>query len=170
METSLHVKSFNLLERLVTPFNLWPAFKSGIIDENGNILIKADQRNLIDKLAFTKEHLMTLRLKQLRDSLKEQNREVFFRSAIYYYLNEEWKKINIEEMESDEYFTKLGSEIAGISRVIFAEEGSTPTVSIGSGNIAGGGYNGIDDIKVSRRSAERYKRSQRKARPEKARS
>lgn len=32
-----------------------------------------------------------------------------------------------------------------------------PTVNIGSGEIAGGGYNGKDDIKVSRKAQRKYK-------------
>ena len=31
---------FNFIKRLVTPFTKWEAYKEGIIDEKGNILIK----------------------------------------------------------------------------------------------------------------------------------
>lgn len=37
-------------------------------------------------------------------------------------------------------------------------ESDAPTVNIGSGEIAGGGYKGEDDIKVSRKAQKSYKR------------
>ena len=34
---------FQFIRKLVTPFNKWPAFEQGIIDEKGDILIKRKQ-------------------------------------------------------------------------------------------------------------------------------
>tara|TARA_R100001460_G_scaffold4800_2_gene13507 strand:- start:23123 stop:23308 length:186 start_codon:yes stop_codon:yes gene_type:complete len=39
-------------------------------------------------------------------------------------------------------------------------ESDAPTNAVGSGEIAGGGYNGIDDIKVSRKARKKYKNKQ----------
>jgi len=39
---------------------------------------------------------------------------------------------------------------------------STPTVNIGSGEIAGGGYKGIEDVKVSKKAASKYKKRNKK--------
>ena len=39
-------------------------------------------------------------------------------------------------------------------------ESDAPTNAVGSGEIAGGGYNGIDDIKVGRKARKKYKNKQ----------
>ena len=46
-------KVYEFLKRLATPFEKWPAYKEGIIDKEGNILIKKNDRNTLDqKKAF----------------------------------------------------------------------------------------------------------------------
>lgn len=37
-------------------------------------------------------------------------------------------------------------------------ESDAPTVNIGGGEIAGGGYKGIEDVKVSKKAASKYKK------------
>ena len=36
---------YQFIKRLATPFNKWDAYKTGVIDERGNILIKPGMRD-----------------------------------------------------------------------------------------------------------------------------
>ena len=59
-------KVYEFLKRLATPLEKWPAYKEGIIDKEGNILIKKNDRNTLDqKKAFQIFDLMVLKLKKL---------------------------------------------------------------------------------------------------------
>jgi hypothetical protein len=56
---------YQFIKRLVTPFNQWAAFKSGIIDDKGNIIKKPRDRSSREKQTFGKFDLMLLKLKKL---------------------------------------------------------------------------------------------------------
>ena len=57
---------FNFIKRLSTPFNKWDAYKLGIIDENGNQLIKRKDFTKRDqKDAFGLFDIMIMKLKRL---------------------------------------------------------------------------------------------------------
>ena len=59
-------KVYEFLKRLAMPFEKWPAYKEGIIDKEGNILIPKKDRNTMDqKNAFQIFDLMILKLKKL---------------------------------------------------------------------------------------------------------
>ena len=57
--------SYEFLSRLLLPLNEWPAYKYGIIDMNGNILIKRNRLTNIQKKYFTKFDLIVLRMKKI---------------------------------------------------------------------------------------------------------
>jgi len=50
--------AFKLLKLLSTPFEEWELYKNGIIDENGNVLVKGDP-------ALTKIHIIAKNLKKV---------------------------------------------------------------------------------------------------------
>ena len=57
---------YQFLKRLATPFEKWDAFKEGIIDKEGNILMKKRERTTpAQKKAFQIFDLMILKLKRL---------------------------------------------------------------------------------------------------------
>ena len=61
---------FNFIKRLVTPFEKWEAYKEGIIDEKGNLLIKRkDFVKNSQKSAFGIFDQMILNLKKLLGKL-----------------------------------------------------------------------------------------------------
>jgi len=57
--------SYEFLSRLLTPFNEWPSYKLGVIDENGNIIISNKRMNSIQRKSFTKLDLIVLRMKKM---------------------------------------------------------------------------------------------------------
>lgn len=61
---------FNFIKRLVTPFEKWEAYKEGIIDEKGNLLIKRkDFVKNSQKSAFGIFDQMILNMKKLLGKL-----------------------------------------------------------------------------------------------------
>lgn len=56
---------YQFLKRLVTPFNKWDAYKSGIIDDKGDIIKPKKERSKEEKKTFTTFDLMILKLKKL---------------------------------------------------------------------------------------------------------
>jgi hypothetical protein len=55
-----------LMKKLVTPFEQWPAFKLGLIDEKGHILIKRKDRNTLQtQSGLSSLDIVALNLKKL---------------------------------------------------------------------------------------------------------
>ena len=118
---------YQFIKRLATPFNKWEAFKTGVIDARGNIKILERRRTNQQKQSFKIFDLLVLRLKKLLEILHESN-DTFIDYLRLYKLDTYNRAL--EEM---------------------------PTVNMGSGNIAGGGVNGPDDVKVAKKARKHYK-------------
>jgi hypothetical protein len=56
---------YQFIRRLATPFNKWDAFKQGIIDDKGNVLIKKKDRDATQKKAFGVFDVMVTNIKKL---------------------------------------------------------------------------------------------------------
>jgi|TARA_B110000908_G_C10186630_1_gene418293 hypothetical protein len=56
---------YQFIRRLATPFNKWDAFKQGIIDDKGQILIKKKDRDATQKKAFGVFDVMVTNIKKL---------------------------------------------------------------------------------------------------------
>lgn len=146
---------YQFLKRLVTPFNQWPAYQVGIIDEKGNIILKAKDRHTLDqKRSFSKFDLLVLKIKKILSKLPGGDSKMATYAAALYLVKEDWKQYSEEELESDNIITE--KYILSMTKYL-EEEGEVPANNIGAGKIAGGGYNGPDDVKVSSKAAARYK-------------
>lgn len=61
---------YRILRKLTTPFRDWPAYKTGVIDERGNILKSSKDRvTNTDQQSFNKFDLMILKLKKLLEKV-----------------------------------------------------------------------------------------------------
>jgi hypothetical protein len=60
-----NVYCYEFLIRFLMPFDKWPAFTSGVIDKNGNILISRKKMNFVQNKSFTKFDLLILRIKKI---------------------------------------------------------------------------------------------------------
>ena len=56
---------YQMIRRLATPFTEWKAFKTGVIDADGNIITPKENRSRDQKDSFGKYDLMILKLKKL---------------------------------------------------------------------------------------------------------
>jgi hypothetical protein len=65
--------AYNILSRLRTPFNAWPAYKYGIIDKDGNVLKKQNILTSTEKQIFGKFDLICLNLKKIIGKIPQYN-------------------------------------------------------------------------------------------------
>lgn len=104
---------YRILRRLTQPFTGWDAFKLGVIDAEGNILKKSNDRLKIDeKDSLTKFDLMILKLKKLLGTLPMGKTRLASYAAALWFLKEEK---NLTEKNLEEKF------IFGFNKELLAE-------------------------------------------------
>lgn len=145
---------YQFIRRLATPFEKWEAYKLGIIDEKGNILIKKkDYTRAEQRKAFGIFDLMILKLKKLLAKVPGgSSRLASYAAALY--LIKEWNhfsdetllKEDLSEEQLDESLSLFNDRY--VNYIQLAENVNkkvntkpeleeTPLNSVGSGNIAG---------------------------------
>ena len=169
---------YQFIRRLATPFNEWEAYKLGIIDENGNVLKKRKElRDERERKAFGIFDVMILNLKKLLAKVPGgSTRLASYAAALY--LIREWNHFSdstmLTENVSDEeilqsllvfqngysdYILEMNdvnqkSELDALFEQRIVE---TPTVNVGSGNIAGMGVGPQGEPGLTPAQMRRYK-------------
>lgn len=169
---------YQFIRRLATPFNEWEAYKLGIIDENGNVLKKRKElRDERERRAFGIFDVMILNLKKLLAKIPGgSTRLASYAAALY--LIREWNHFSdssmLTEDVSDEqiqrsllvfqngysdYILEMNdvnqkSELDALFEQRIVE---TPTVNVGSGNIAGMGVGPQGEPGLTPAQMRRYK-------------
>ena len=89
---------YQFIRRLATPFEKWPAYEAGVIDGNGNILIKKKDRLLVSqRKSFGIFDLMILKLKKLLGKVPGgKTRLASYAAAIW--LIKEWKHFSEDSL------------------------------------------------------------------------
>ena len=158
---------FNFIKRLVTPFTKWEAYKEGIIDEKGNILIKRkDFVKNSQKSAFGIFDQMILNLKKLLGKLPGgQTKLASYASAL-------WLIREQQRIEATNYLTEESvEEDLGVALERFLSENETliaeaakheideePANAVGGGNIAGLGIGPDGEPGVSKKNQKKHKK------------
>lgn len=149
--------TYQFVKRLTTPFNEWPSYNTGVHDESGNLLVLEGQRTEQQEQSFNKFDLISLRLKKIMESIPGGNTRLASYAAAMMIINEQWEDKSESEILSesnDMYVDYL--RMFRLNKYARALE-EMPTVSMGSGAIAGGGINGPDDVKVAKKARKKYK-------------
>lgn len=147
---------YTFLKKLVTPFNQWPAYAEGIIDDKGNIKIKAkDRKSILQRNSFTKFDLLVLKLKKLLEKVPGGKSRLASYAAALYLIKEDWQIYSEKEIENDIISEEVLELVESIAN------------TAGAGNIAGFGVNGKDDVKVTKKKAKKYKDSNKEEAPRK---
>lgn len=118
---------YRIIRQLTTPFDQWPAYKTGVIDAEGNIVKKPQDRLKLDeKESFTLFDLLILNVKKLIMKLPLGKTRIATYAAALFLIKEEK---NLTEENVNEKFMNylkgtqnLNEEIANV---------------VGTGNIAG---------------------------------
>ena len=103
--------TYQFIKRLVMPYEQWPAYKEGIIDKDGKVLIKRkDFKTGKQRNAFRLFDLLTLNLKKLLGKLPGGQSKIATYAAALYLLKESQNitEDNIETLEED--FLKFMAE------------------------------------------------------------
>jgi hypothetical protein len=136
---------FQFIKRLSTPFKNWRAFKLGIIDENGNQLIKrSDFTKRDQKDAFGIYDIMIMKLKRLLEKVPGGSSRIGSYAAALYLIKEhdeiESKGVMLTEEQLEkklEYYIEYANSIKMNSLFQSMVDEDAPANSAGSGNIAG---------------------------------
>jgi len=158
---------FNFIKRLVSPFTKWEAYKEGIIDEKGNILIKRkDFVKNSQKSAFGIFDQMILNLKKLLGKLPGgQTKLASYASALWLireqqrieatnYLTEESVEEDLE-IALERFLSENETLIAEAAKREIDEE---PANAVGGGNIAGLGIGPDGEPGVSKKNQKKHKK------------
>lgn len=111
---------YSFIKRLVKPFTSWPAFKTGVIDAHGNILIPVKNRTQKQKDSLGIFDVMVLNMKKLLAKIPGGGSSFATVSAAMYLIKE--NNENICEEDFRNFMLSLDEEVVN---------------SVGSGHIAG---------------------------------
>ena len=154
---------FQFIRKLVTPFNKWPAYKEGVIDDKGNVLIKRkDLTKNAQRKAFGVFDQMILNIKKLLAKLPGGSSRLGTYAAALWLIKEEHRfthdAILQEGVMEDDYFELASAEFLDwytdyITEAAKLEVEEEPTNSVGSGNIAG-----MDGDHMSKAAQKKHKK------------
>ena len=97
---------YRVLRQLTTPFESWDAYKTGVIDAEGNLIKKSnDRRTAEEQESFTKFDLLMLKLKKILGALPFGKTKLASYAAALFLIKEEKNltENNIEERFVDHY-------------------------------------------------------------------
>ena len=115
---------YQFLKRLASPFKDWDAFKSGVIDKDGNILIKDNMRSLKQKESFRPFDVMVLKIKKIIESFPLGKTKLASYIAALWFLKE-WK----DEMDENIIFESFNE--------FYKELNEDGEGSVGPANVTG---------------------------------
>ena len=118
---------YRILRLFTTPFAEWDANKTGVIDDEGNIVVSQDKRTPAQDDSFTKFDLLILKLKRVLEKLPFGKARLASYAAALFLLKEEK---NIKEETLEEQFVDYYN-----GQSYLTEDASVNNV--GGGNIAG---------------------------------
>lgn len=150
---------YQFIKRLVTPFTEWPAFKAGIIDDQGNIIKKADKRTADEKATFGKFDLMILKLKKLLAKVPGGQTKIASYAAALWLIKEgnEHASDSLMEHQLLQYidYIKENADVNKKFELMF-EDGIVN--SAGAGNIDGIGVGPKGEPGLTAKQMDRYKK------------
>ncbi len=134
--------AYRFLKNLVQPFEQWEAYKTGVIDKNGAILIPKNKRTQqqINSLGYF--DVIGMNLKKLLGKLPGGQSAIASYAAALLLLKE-YNKVNEikeETLSEDIDLDWLQAEFDACmieAQEMFDEEGEAPTNNVGDGKIAG---------------------------------
>ena len=145
---------YQFIRRLATPFEKWDAYKEGVIDKDGKILVKKNKRGVAQKIAFGMFDVMVLNMKKLLCKLPGGSSKIASYAAALF-LIKEYKVFTDDSILNEEMDEEVLSEHLSlfnntyIDYTVLSEKVNkkiniapelpeeAPANSVGSGGIAG---------------------------------
>lgn len=125
---------YRILRLFTTPFVEWDAYKSGVIDGEGNIIVASDKRTPAQDDSFTKFDLLIVKLKRVLEKLPFGKTRLASYAAALFLLKEEKniKEETLKEQFLDYYNGKtylsesVEEDIANVTGGIAGLDGNPP--------------------------------------------
>lgn len=149
--------AYKFLRNLVSPFEKWEAYKQGVIDKDGNILVDKKNRNTMQRYSLGYFDVISLNLKKLLGKVPGGKSAIASYAAALLLLREPkpLKEDFSEEIDLDELQAKLDLCIEEVEFMFLGED--APVNAVGGGNIAGVGVGEKGEPPVSQKSKYRKK-------------
>jgi len=134
--------AYRFLKNLVLPFEKWEAYKTGVIDKNGAILIPKNKRTAQQNYSLGYFDVIGMNLKKLLGKLPGGQSAIASYAAALLLLKE-YNKVNEikEETLSEDIdldWLQAEFDVCMIeAQKMFDEEGEAPTNNVSGGKIAG---------------------------------
>lgn len=142
---------YQFLRRLVTPFDKWDAFKTGVIDKDGKVITKKNDRSDEQENSWGYYDKLTANLKKLLAKVPGGKSRLASFAAALLLLREE----NLDPDDLDVLSEKLDSYMHEASMLV--EE--MPTNSVGAGEIAGLGVGAQGEPGISKKKQNKHKKN-----------
>jgi len=130
--------AYRFLKNLVLPFEKWEAFKTGVIDKDGSIIVPKEKRDMNQRASFGYFDLIGMNLKKLLGKLPGGQSAIASYAAALLLLKE-YNKKPLKEDYSEEIDLEWLQEELDIclaeAEEMFDEE--VPVNNVGGGNVAG---------------------------------
>lgn len=124
---------YEFLRRLSTPFNQWPAFKSGIIDAKGNILISVKELTPQQQKSWNYIDALSVGIKKLIDRVPNTKQKLATITGTMMLMREAENPTSPSAQQLAEEFERL-LNIKSIQQVL---EDGVAVNSAGAGNVQG---------------------------------
>lgn len=129
--------AFRVLYSLVTPFEKTEAFKRGVIDKEGNVLIKAKDRTQEQKDAYDVLDRLVFSLKRLLGKLPGGKSQIASLAAAYYLIKEAYENsIPLNEQRVKNILHIVDEGVILAEEQILVEQFLSIVEEIGAGTIA----------------------------------
>lgn len=123
---------YSFLKRLVKPYENWDAFKTGVIDKDGNIIVASDKRTSAQKESFKMFDLLVMNLKKILSKIPGGSSKLATLAAAVFLLKE---NLNDDQIQDMAFLEESLKEFITESDLTVLQEEIANTV--GAGNIAG---------------------------------
>lgn len=154
---------YQFLRRLATPFEKWRAYEEGVIDKDGNILIKGKDRNTVaQRDSFGKFDLMILKLKKLLEKLPGgQTKIASYAAALWLIKEHQENNTPLENLTEEvllEYIDIAEDLNLNHEMYLLHEE-----MSVGAGQVDGIGYGEKGEPGFTSKQMNKYKKRNKEA-------
>lgn len=161
-----HVLTYQFIKRFVMPYEEWPAFKTGVIDNKGNIVKKRKDLSNDEDKSFGNYDRLILNLRKLLAKLPGGNSRLGVWAATALLLKE---GETLDPDDVDILSEKLDSELLKVEHVnlsntfshLYEDAGAVPGNAVGGGHIAGTKEAG-DDPPVRKKAHKAHIRKNKK--------
>lgn len=96
--------TYQFIKRLVKPIEKWEAFKTGVLDKDGNILVPEDKRNEKQKDSFKYFDLLVLNIKKTLSKIPGGSTKIANYAAALWLLREFKENQSLKNIQLNENF------------------------------------------------------------------